>query len=49
MSREAHVQFCERLGVKFLGATLPLPLCLNELSGTSSVLEGEKLRLKIAA
>jgi len=23
MSREAHVQFCERLGVRFPGATLP--------------------------
>jgi hypothetical protein len=23
MSREAHVQFCESLGVRFLGATHP--------------------------
>ena len=27
MSREAHVRFCERRGVRFLPATLPVVLC----------------------
>ena len=28
MSREAHVQFCERLGVRFPGATHPFQVLL---------------------
>jgi hypothetical protein len=38
MSREAHVQFCERLGVRFPGATHPI-LCFQYREDAEKVLE----------
>ena len=35
MSREAHVQFCESLGVRFPGATHPFPIRLWKASDHS--------------
>ncbi len=40
MSREAHVRFCEGVGVKFPRATHPLILTLLALAGASRILNG---------
>jgi hypothetical protein len=46
MSREAHVQFCERLGVRFPGATHPLD---NPILGAQELLRFARVKAMLQA